>query len=262
MATLKPSNLFVILGDTKKHPGVENRSRVTEQLMKCLQEDRYTVYDITLSEFIQSRWTESTQVLVIPSPTSGGPGKLSPRAILHVKDFLLEGGKVLSMHSQINRAFGFHLDSSTISLSGSDIVTFTIETSREYYENSSDGNTAITCPLVFDEVPLSQDDPFPCNHCKREPLVSIPPGVGVIESVQNISSGDTVAVLSYVDLCPDPCQYSDPAVFGRIVNTSDARKALFCSLLNHLNLRLSKNPMMIYSLSYILSSNKVCTVVQ
>ena len=63
MATLKPPNLLVILGDTKKHPGVETRSRVTEQLMKCLQEDRYTVYDITLSEFTQSRWTESTQVL-------------------------------------------------------------------------------------------------------------------------------------------------------------------------------------------------------
>ena len=165
------------------------------------------------------------------------------------------------MHSQINRAFGFHLDSSTISLSGSGIVTFTDETSREFYENSSDGYTAITCPLVFDEAPLSQDDPFPCDHCKREPLVSIPSGAGVMESVQDISSGDTVAILSYVDLCPDPCQYSDPAVFGRIVNTSDARKAVFRSSLKRLNLHLSKNAVLIYSLSYILSSNEVCTVV-
>ena len=253
MASLKPLNVLTLCSDLFTTSGFNTCGKTVSSL---LHKDRYTVYDITLSEFTESPWRESTQALVIPPPTSGGPGKLSPRAILHVKEFFLKGGKILSMHSQINRAFGFHLDSSTISLSGSDIVSFTIETSRKFYENSSDGSTAITCPLVFSEAPLSQDDPFPCNHCKREPLVSIPPGVGVIESVQNISSGDTVAILSYVDLCPDPSKL-DFSELAKIKETSEARALLLSSLLSKLSLECEHQFLPPLSLSYLVSSESV-----
>ena len=253
MASLKPLNVLTLCSDLVTTSAFNTCGKTVSRL---LHKDRYTVYDITLSEFTESPWRESTQALVIPSPTSGGPGKLSPKAMVHVKDFFLKGGKILSMHSQINRAFGFHLDSSTISLSGSDIVTFTDETSREFFENSTDGNTAITCPLVFDEAPLSQDDPFPCDHCKREPLVSIPSGAGVMESVQDISSGDTVAILSYVDLCPDLSKHGFSEL-TKIKETSEARTALLSSLLSKLSLEYQHQFQHLLSLSYLVSSKSV-----
>jgi hypothetical protein len=87
-------------------------------------------------------------------------------------------------------------------------------------------------------------------------LITVPSVGTVVELLQAQSTGGGTAVLSYVDLSPDPLHYSNPNEYGRIVNTSDAREAVICSLLEYLQLHLSDKTALTYSLSYILESGK------
>ena len=255
---LKPLNLLVITGERGQDISL-NRNRLSENLLKNVHEDRYTVYDVTFSEFAENGWTESTIALVIPSPASGGPVKLSSKALLHIRSFFLEGGKLLSFHPQVNTVFGFRLNSDLLCVSVN-MVTFTYKTGFDPSTDTRDRTSAgdeVTCPLIPVESSVSKDNQIPLVGATRQMLITVPSVGTVVELLQAQSTGGGTAVLSYVDLSPDPLHYSNPNEYGRIVNTSDAREAVICSLLEYLQLHLSDKTALTYSLSYILESGKV-----
>jgi hypothetical protein len=255
MLPVKPLNVLTLCASSTSECSTGRKA-----ISQLLHKDRYTVYDISLSEFTESQWTESTIALVIPSPASGGPVNLASKALLHIRKFFFKGGKLLSFHPQVNAIFGFRLNSDISA--PVNMLTFTHKTSFNPSTDTRDRTSAgdeVTCPLVPVKSSISKDDMIPLVGSTRQTLITVPSVGTVVELLQAQSTGGGTAVLSCVDLCPD-LSALELNVLTSFKKTSEARMAVLSSMLSNLSLTCQPLVEVPLSWSYLLASKSVSAI--
>ena len=236
-----------------------------DSVASFLHRDRYTVCNVALTELLRSPWEESAKAVIVPPPSGGGPEELASHEVDRLQRYCERGGKILSMHPQLNTAFGFP-SPSIVAAEANPVVVIHCQQQSERDEPFLESSAPLCSNL---SVPTNESDsllweggnqfttctlcttPTTDHRCTDEPIIRA-------LSKSSSSSSSSCAVLSYVDLCPDLRQFtSDPAVLQRLKETHGAREKVLRMLLEQLDLqcRSGENPG--HSLSYILSSSPV-----
>ena len=230
-----------------------------------LDRNRYTVRAVALTELLRTPWEESAKAVIVPPPSGGGPEELASHEVNRLQKYCERGGKILSMHPQLNTAFGFP-SPSTVAAEANPVVVIHCQ---QQSESASDK------PFLESSAPLCSNLSVPTNDSESLlweggnqfttcTLCTTPttdePIIRALSKAHKSSSNSSCScvVLSYVDLCPDPRQFTgDPAVLQRLKETHLTRKKVLRMLLEHLDLQCHSEENPSYSLSYLLSSSPV-----
>ena len=108
----KPPNVLVF--QPNKDTTSEEFIRVRDSLESCLAPEHYVIYPLGVDDITQySPWKENCRLLVFPSSLTRQPchegsnePSISSRVIEEVVTYVQRGGKLLSMHSELNKYFG------------------------------------------------------------------------------------------------------------------------------------------------------------
>jgi hypothetical protein len=109
-STAKPPN--VLIYQFNKDSTTPGFVRVKESLEASLTPERYVIYPLGEDDICQySPWKDNCRLLVIPPliehDGSHDPTMLPPRVMEELISYVLAGGKLLSMQSDLNRILGF-----------------------------------------------------------------------------------------------------------------------------------------------------------
>ena len=101
----KPPNVLIYQSD--RNTASKEFIRVKESLEYCLTPEHYVMYPLGEDEVVQySPWKDNCRLLVLPGLTEHAQRSLSPRVMEEVLSYIQTGGKLLSMHSELNRVLG------------------------------------------------------------------------------------------------------------------------------------------------------------
>ena len=109
-ATTKPPNILIY--QAEKDTTDADFVRIKESLESCLTPERYVIYPLGRSEVAQyTPWKENCRLLVVPATEhaqtpSSSKEELPPKVVKEMLSFAKEGGKLLSMHTDLNRWLG------------------------------------------------------------------------------------------------------------------------------------------------------------
>ena len=241
-----------------------------DSVASFLHRDRYTVCNVALTELLRSPWEESAKAVIVPPPSGGGPEELASHEVDRLQRYCERGGKILSMHPQLNTAFGFPSPAIVAAEANPVVVIHCQQQSESASDKPFLESSAPLCSNL--SVPTNESDsllweggnqfttgtlcttPTTDHRCTEEPIIR------ALSKAHKSSSNSSCScvVLSYVDLCPDPRQFTgDPAVLQRLKETHLTRKKVLRMLLEHLDLQCHSEENPSYSLSYLLSSSPV-----
>lgn len=103
----KPPNVLIYQSD--RNIASNEFSQVKESLEYCLTPEHYVIYPLGEDEVVQySPWKDNCRLLVVPGLTEHAQRPLSPRVMEEVISYMQAGGKLLSMHSELNRVLGLY----------------------------------------------------------------------------------------------------------------------------------------------------------
>lgn len=234
---------------------------VRDSVASFLHRDRYTVCNVALTELRRSPWEESAKVVIVPPPSGGGPEELASQEVNRLQGYSESGGKILSMHPQLNTAFGFP-SPSIEAAEANPVVVFHCqqqsESNKPFLESSAPLCSIPSVPTDDSESLLWKGGSqfITSTLCTTPPTDA--PIIRALSKADKGSSSSSSVVLSCVDLCPDLRQFTgDPAVLQRLKETHLTREKVLRMLLEQLGLqcRSGENPG--HSLSYLLSSSPV-----
>jgi len=252
MSSSKLVNVLVLLATDGKNVIVR------DHVSACLHPDKYAVRNIALTELLRSPWEETTKAVIVPSPGGSGPEELALHEVNRLQRYCKNGGKILSMHPQLNNAFGFPFPSIEYVKANSIVVLHC----RRHNESDSSflECSAPLCSITSvprrDKPLWSRSSQFITTALCTTPAEDTPIicALHEVDESTSCSSG----VLSYADLFPDLKQFaSDPAVLQSLKETWLMRKKLLCVLLEQLDLHCHSVDTPSHSLSYLLSSSPV-----
>lgn len=251
MSSSKLVNVLVLLATDGKSVIVR------DQVSACLHRDRYTVSNVALTELLRSPWEETTKAVIVPSPGGGGPEELASHEVNRLQRYCEERGKILSMHPQLNTAFGFP----SPSMEKAEANPVVVLHCRRQNERDK---PFLECSVPLCSIPSVPRDDAPLWSKSSQFIPTIlcttPAGTPIIRALRKAyeSSSCSSVVLSYADLFPDLKQFTgDPAVLQRLKETHLTREKVLCMLLEQLDLQCHSEESPRYSLSYLLSSSPV-----
>ena len=252
MSTSKLVNVLVLLATDGKNV------MIRDHVSACLHRDRYTVYNMALAELQRSPWEETTKAVIVPSSSGSGLEELAPNDVIRLQKYCEGGGKILSLHPQLNAAFGF-LSPSIVEVEANPVVVLHCRQRKE----SDNPFLECSAPLCS-MLPVPRDDLSLWNKSSRFVTTTLctataadTPIICALHKVDESSSCSTV-VLSYADLFPDLKNFTrDPAVLQRLKKTCLARQEMLCMLLEQLDLHCHSGDSPSHSLSYLLTSSPV-----
>ena len=107
---VKPPNVFIYQPD--KDSTSKEYSQVRDSLVSCLTPEHYVIYPLGVDDVVHySPWKENCRLLVVPSLTTEHAHKshdqgLSARVVEEFVTYVQAGGRLLSMHAQLNGFLG------------------------------------------------------------------------------------------------------------------------------------------------------------
>lgn len=279
---VKPPNVLVLQPSSTKSKEKgdspsQQFSSLKEELLSCLNKERYVLYPLSVKDVLLTPWKENCSFLVVPCNVTAameGTDSSWPDVLREMISYVHSGGVLLSMHSVLNTRLGFKPPSPLVwnHLCRVETSAHTALSRENIYFRTSTISSANACGSDSTEKKMNPSEdvafvlPEDSEHALSHQLSTSDMSTESscvsrqFPCIRKINfEGGGQAVLSYVDLFPEINESLDVETLVQVKEDTRDRSKFLRGLLSDIGLECGLEKVPDLTHTYLLCSEEVST---